>query len=69
MHEHQESFFHFAKRLSEQHQNYFKMLSRNLEREAFFMDAAKESWQRQQELEARDTLPFAEYLQRYFAQR
>jgi glutamate--cysteine ligase len=69
MHEHQESFFHFAKRLSEQHQNYFKTLPANAEREAFFLEAAKQSWQRQQDLETHDTLPFAEYLERYFSQR
>jgi glutamate--cysteine ligase len=69
MHEHQEPFFHFAKRLSEQHQNYFKLLSPNFEREAFFLETARQSWQRQQDMETPDTLPFAEYLKRYFAQR
>jgi glutamate--cysteine ligase len=63
-----ESFFHFAKRISQQHQDYFKALPANPERMQFFKQEAWKSLHRQQEMEASDPLSFDEYLRRYFAQ-
>lgn len=63
-----EAFFHFAKRVSLQHQAYFRALPMAAERVQDFTDEARRSLQRQQELEAADTLPFDEYLRQYFAQ-
>jgi glutamate--cysteine ligase len=68
MREHQETFFQFARRLSQQHQAYFKALSPDPERSRFLEEQAQQSWQQQRELEAAATISFAEYLQQYFAQ-
>ncbi len=68
MWEHQEAFFQFARRLSQQHQAYFKALPPAPERTRFFEEQARQSWQQQRELEAADTISFTEYLQQYFAQ-
>ena len=68
MRERKESFYHFAKRMSEQHQRYFQALSLAPERRAFFRAEAQGSLARQAELEATDSVSFEEYLRRYFAQ-
>lgn len=63
-----EGFFHFALRMSQQHQAYFRSLKNPPGRESDFIGLAKESWAKQQSLEAADAEPFSEYLSRYFAQ-
>ncbi len=63
-----ESFFHFAKRRSEQHHDYFKGLPLDPERRQRFAEEARRSLEQQQEIEAADELPFDEFLRRYFAQ-
>jgi len=63
-----ESFFHFAKRRSEQHHDYFKGLPLDPERRQRFAQEARRSLEQQQEIEAADELPFDEFLRRYFAQ-
>lgn len=63
-----EGFFHFALRMSQQHQAYFRGLSPNPEKEAEFVRLAEQSWLRQREIEASDEETFSAYLQRYFAQ-
>jgi glutamate--cysteine ligase len=68
MREHGESFFHFAKRMSQAHQRFFQGLPVNESRMARFQAEAAASFARQQALEAEDTIPFEEYLRRYFAQ-
>jgi glutamate--cysteine ligase len=68
MREHQEAFFDFARRMSQRHQAYFKALPPDPEHTRWFEEEARRSWQQQRALEAGDTLSFAEYLQRYFAQ-
>jgi len=65
---HKESFFQFARRLSQSHRSFFMGLPPNSERSRFFEEEARQSWQRQRELEAGDTLSFGEFLQQYFAQ-
>jgi glutamate--cysteine ligase len=63
-----EGFFHFALRMSQQHQGYFRDLPKNPELQTRFVDLAEQSWAKQRALEAASTEPFAHYLQRYFAQ-
>lgn len=69
MRERKEGFYHFAKRMSEQHYRYFTQLELSAEREAFFDQAAADSLLKQQAIEAADTLTLDEYLQAYFAQK
>ena len=67
MRTHKESFFQFARRLSQAHRSFFMGLPPNPERSRFFEEEARQSWQRQQELETGDTLSFGEFVQQYFA--
>lgn len=61
-----ESFSSYALRISEQHEQYFR--ARRLDSEAgeFFRREAMASMERQQAIEAADTLPFDEFLRAYF---
>jgi glutamate--cysteine ligase len=63
-----EGFFHFALRMSQQHQQYFQKLEQDTQLQAKFSGMAEQSWMRQRELEAENGESFAAYLQRYFAQ-
>ncbi len=63
-----ESFFDFALRLSEQHGRYYKNLPLAEERTRFFTDAARDSLDKQEQMEQADSISFEEYLRRYFAQ-
>ncbi len=64
----QDSFFHFALAMSERHARFFKDTSLPPDRMAYFENAAKESIQRQREIETSDDISFEEYLEKYFAQ-
>jgi glutamate--cysteine ligase len=68
MREHDEGFFHFARRMSVKHYNYFKSLELGEEKLQQFTRAASESIEKQYRIEAEDTTDFDEYLRRYFAQ-
>lgn len=61
-----ENFFRCTRRLSEQHRAYFQAVPLASERRLFFTEAAAQSWQKQRVIEAADTLPFDEFLGRYF---
>jgi glutamate--cysteine ligase len=63
-----EGFFHFALRMSRQHQEYFQGLQLCAKRNAEFERLAAESWDKQRAMEAADQEPFDQYLQRYLAQ-
>ena len=63
-----EGFFQFALRMSRQHQASISKLALSPERHQLFNQLAEESWQKQQALEANNSEPFGDYLQRYFAQ-
>ncbi len=63
-----ESFYHFARRMSEKHHRYFEALALDAQTEQFFTRAAEESIQRQTQIEALEEPPFDEFLRRYFAQ-
>ncbi len=63
-----EGFYHFAKRMSEQHSRLFATQTPNPSRTAFFQELAANSLIKQKEIEDSDTLSFDEFLARYFAQ-
>lgn len=69
MRETKEGFYHFAKRMSQKHNQYFTRLKLDREKEEFFDREAEKSILRQQEIEAADTLGLDEYLQAYFNQQ
>lgn len=69
MRENGEGFYHFARRMSQQHFDYFKQVKLDAERNALFRQAAQTSIERQRELEANDQVSFDEYLAAYFAQK
>lgn len=66
---HKESFFAFARRMSEAHQRFFLSQPHDAERERFFQEIAARSLEEQKAREAADEAPFDVYLSRYFAQR
>jgi glutamate--cysteine ligase len=68
MRAHDEGYFHFAKRMSEQHHAYFTGLPQDRESFAAIEAAVAKSLQDQQALEAADNQSFDEFLQEYFAQ-
>jgi glutamate--cysteine ligase len=68
MRSHGEGFFHYAKRMSMQHYQYFKSLALNQDRKQLFEAAARESIEQQQRIEATNSIDFDEFLRRYFAQ-
>lgn len=69
MRETKEGFYHFAKRMSQKHYQYFTRLKLSEQRQTFFEKEAELSLQKQQEIEAADKQTLDEYLQEYFAQQ
>jgi glutamate--cysteine ligase len=64
----EESFFHFALRMSQVHKSYFlELYSPNESRQGEFAAAADESLHGQARIEAADKLSFDQYLAQYFA--
>ncbi len=68
MRENGEGFYHFAKRMSQQHYNYFKDVFLSAEQQQFYKKVVEESLVRQGKIEAEDNLSFDEYLKNYFSQ-
>ncbi len=68
MREHNEEYFHFAKRMAEQHQQYFAQYDISEQRLQQFQEMAKTSVEKQKQIEAADELSFDEFLQQYYAQ-
>jgi len=68
MREHDEGYFHFAKRMSLKHQQYFLDLPVNDTQFREFEQTVRQSIADQQAIEAADTLSFDEFLKQYFAQ-
>lgn len=68
MREHGEGFYHFAKRMSQQHYDYFKQVNLSENRQQFYQQAAIDSLNEQKKMEAEDKLSFDEYLENYFSQ-
>lgn len=69
MRAHEEGFFSFALRMSRQHREFFLQRKLTAEQLARFRRDAEASLAKQAEIEAADTLPFDEFLKRYFAQQ
>jgi len=67
MQQHNEPFFHFAKRTSEAHKTYLSGLTLSPEKQTFYERESALSQQRQLEIEASDHLSFDEFLTHYFA--
>ena len=68
MRQHNESFFAFAKRLSEAHREYFLKRHLSAERQRQFELWAQQSLEKQVQIEAADRQSFDDYLKQYFAQ-
>ncbi|MCK4707063.1 MAG: glutamate--cysteine ligase, partial [Gammaproteobacteria bacterium] len=66
MNENDEGFFHFSKRMSDQHHQYFNDLPVSPEKTAFYRRTAEKSLSKQQSIESSDQQNFAEFLNRYF---
>ncbi len=69
MHEHDEGYFHFAQRMSKQHQQYFLTLEENAPQFKIFTETVRQSLQQQRALEDANHESFDDYLKNYFAQR
>ena len=69
MRETREGFYHFAKRMSQKHNQYFTKLKLSKDRELFFDDEARKSLQGQSKIEAADNMSLDDYLESYFNQR
>ena len=68
MKDNDEAFYHFARRMSQQHYEYFGGIELDSERKEFFIKQAKISIEQQREIERQDTVSFDEYLEQYFSQ-
>ncbi|MDQ1362430.1 MAG: glutamate--cysteine ligase [Pseudomonadota bacterium] len=68
MRENGEGFYRFARRMSQQHFDYFRQVEITAEQRRFFDDLAVSSLQKQAQLEADNSLSFDEFLQNYFSQ-
>jgi glutamate--cysteine ligase len=69
MRTHGEGYFHFAKRMSLQHQQYFLDLPDSKEDLSSFRETVEKSLADQRAIEAADDISFDEYLKNYFAQK
>ena len=63
-----EEFYHFALRMSRQHQQWFAERPLDQARSRQFEAQAAESFDKQRAIEAADDIPFATFLENYFAQ-
>ncbi len=68
MHEHNEGFAALARRLSEQHRDWYRAQSLDPGRNAWLQGLAERSHRRQARIEAADDMDFDEFMRRYFAQ-
>jgi glutamate--cysteine ligase len=68
MRENREGFYHFAKRMSRQHFEYFHAMQLEASQREFFASAAAQSLQAQNEIEIADKGSFEDYLSAYFTQ-
>ncbi len=68
MAENKEEFYHFALRMSQQHQQWFAERPLDVDKLASFEAAARASIEKQQKIEREDDIPFATFMQNYFNQ-
>lgn len=66
MTEHNEGFFHHARRMSQHHYRYYKMHPLSDDMIRFFENMASASLAKRKQIEDDDSLSFDEYLERYF---
>ena len=66
MKENDEGFFHHAQRMSKHHYQYYKTHPLAEEKVKFFEHMAKESLQKQKQIELEDKISFDDYLENYF---
>jgi len=66
MQKNNEGFFHFAKRMSNNHHDYFNEKSLSAERKAFFDKSVADSLKKQKQMESEETMSFDDFLQDYF---
>ena len=67
MRNNEEGFFHYARRMSLQHLEYFKSKQMSKEKQQLFERAARDSLIKQKQKELADKVDFDEYLRQYFA--
>ena len=67
MREKGESFYAFANRMSQTHKRYFDVAPLSSERLQFFQQSVDESHHKQRQIEADDSMTFAEFMQAYEA--
>lgn len=68
MNENDEGFYHFSKRMSDKHHQYFNDLPIDEKKKQFYRQAADESLSKQQTIEAADEQSFEDFLNDYFSQ-
>jgi glutamate--cysteine ligase len=68
MRKNNEGFFHFARRMSLKHHEYFNSIKLDPARKTLFEDAAIYSIEQQHQIESEDRISFDEFLNQYFAQ-
>lgn len=68
MREHNEGYFHFAKRMSLKHQQYFLDLEEDTAQFQVFSETVRQSLQQQRAMEDANHESFDDYLKNYFAQ-
>jgi glutamate--cysteine ligase len=68
MREHNEGYFHYAQRMSKQHQQYFLDLKHDAAQLESFKQCVRESLAQQRSMEATDSESFDDFLKNYFAQ-
>ena len=61
-----EGFFHYAQRMSKHHYRYYKNHPLAKEKTQFFENMARESIEKQKQIEAEDRISFDEFLDNYF---
>jgi glutamate--cysteine ligase len=69
MRDHGESFYQFAQRMSKQHQHTFMQQEHSGPDQLLLQQEATDSWRRQRELEAADSVSFDQFLEDYLAQQ
>jgi glutamate--cysteine ligase len=68
MREHKEGYFHYAQRMSKQHQQYYLSMTHDAAQFDAFKHSVRDSLEKQQAMEASDHESFDDFLKNYFAQ-
>jgi glutamate--cysteine ligase len=68
MREHNEGYFHYAQRMSKQHQQYFLSMKHDAAQFDAFKRSVRESLDKQHAIEAEDHESFDDFLKNYYAQ-